>query len=187
MTTQNTLRYLHNIYARFGGAQYTISEPVSILNHSLQTAHYMKAHLHGTSSEIVASLLHDLGHISNGIPIDPKEGIDDKHELKGAQALKELGFPDDITIPISLHVKAKRYLATINPQYKLSEGSKLSLTLQGGLMSSHELRTFERNPYYSQALRLRLADDNAKGKKPKYIRDILFFREYIEYVLSRRK
>jgi len=179
---QNTIRFLSNRYKRFGGAQYTINEPTTILNHSLQSAFYARHVMNGTPEQIVFSLLHDYGHIANGAPIFPDTGIDDQHEIIGSQALKELGFPDSITIPISLHVSAKRYLTSIEPNYKLSKGSLLSLQLQGGKMNTSEIVGFEKNPYYTQALFLRIVDDRCKSQQL-FGNDILVFQGYMERIL----
>lgn len=180
-----TIRFLNNRYLRFGGAKYTINEPTTILNHSLQTANYLNFNLNCKPSEVVAGLLHDYGHIVN-IPISPDTGIDDHHEHIGAKALREMGFPDSVTIPISLHVKAKRYLITVDPNYKLSSGSKLSLELQGGKMTTEELTAFEKNPYYSSALFLRIADDYGKCSY-RVGKDLLCYEEYIADVLIRHQ
>lgn len=179
---QHIVRLLNNRYKRFGGAKYVINEPTTILNHSVQTAQYIQFKIGGTSEIVVSALLHDYGHIAHGKPIAPEKGIDDKHEQVGAEALKDLGFPDSVTIPISLHVKAKRYLATVDSRYKLSEGSLLSLKLQGGKMNSDELLSFEQNPYYSDALTLRIADDQAKSVRVSN-KDIISYQNYIIDVL----
>ena len=178
-----TIRFLNNRYKRFGGANYTINEPTTILNHSLQTANYLNFNLNCKPEEVVAGLLHDYGHILD-VPIAPDTGIDDQHEITGAKALKSLGFPDSVVIPISLHVKAKRYLMTVDRNYKLSTGSLLSFQLQGGKMNTDELKTFENNPYYSSALFLRIADDY--GKCSYHVgKDLLCYQEYIAEVLNR--
>jgi predicted HD phosphohydrolase len=117
---------------------------------------------HNQHTLITAALLHDYGHIAYGQPIAPETGIDDKHEIIGADALSNLGFPQSITEPIRLHVQAKRYLCTVDSKYPLSEGSKLSLQLQGGLMSKTELVEFQNNLFFEHALLLRYADDSGK-------------------------
>lgn len=59
---------------------------------------------------------------------------------------------------------AKRYLSSIEETYYslLSEPSKQSLVLQGGLMSEEEVSSFEQNPFFSDAVKLRKWDDKAK-------------------------
>jgi gamma-butyrobetaine dioxygenase len=73
-------------------------------------------------------------------------------------------FDRDVTEPIRLHVIAKRYLCTIQPSYfeGLSQASVESLALQGGLLSSHEAKAFEKSAYFDAALRVRRWDEAAK-------------------------
>ncbi len=160
---RTVLRVLHHAYARYGNKQYTISEPCSILDHSLQVAYWSYCNSQGDPVATVSGLLHDYGHIIQGSPIDPKQGLDDHHEFYGARALAEMGFPIAVTEPICLHVAAKRYLMTKNPKYKLSEGSHLSFQLQGGFMSKQEMGLFEQSQFFNQALLLRYADDRGKS------------------------
>jgi predicted HD phosphohydrolase len=183
---QRVLRLINNRFKRFGGEKYTINEPTTILNHSLQVAQYIQFNMGGTPEEIVAGLLHDYGHISDFEPIAPEKGLDDRHEYVGAKALSDLGFPPAITVPISLHVQAKRYLVSVDPTYRLSKGSELSLKLQGGKMSPMEIEKFESNPYYTSALFLRIADDHGKSSRVN-IKSILSYQDYITYVLKTRK
>lgn len=183
--TNHIIENINKLYLKRGGNNYTIDEPVSILKHSLQTAKYCQVNHHGCSSDIVACLLHDYGHLL-GTPVKPSSGINDFHEISGAFALEKLGFPEDITRPISLHVKAKRYLHTVDSEYKLSTGSTLSLNLQGGKMTDKELREFEHNPYFNKAILLRICDDHGKHVEPSMVCDsILEWSYYISYILNR--
>jgi len=184
MKPSTVVSLLHNQYSKFGGINYTINEPISILSHSTQTALWIVKNVPNYNPNIiVAALLHDYGHIAHGSPISPEKGIDDHHEIVGADALSKLGFPQDITEPIRLHVSAKRYLSTIKPSYTLSLGSHLSLKLQGGLMSHQELKQFEKNKYFEQSLLLRHADDSAKDEIIDTNSDILTFSKLIQKVL----
>jgi gamma-butyrobetaine dioxygenase len=63
-----------------------------------------------------------------------------------------------------MHVAAKRYLCTVDPQYLslLSPPSIQSLALQGGPMSAEEVARFESRPFFQHAVRLRRWDDAAK-------------------------
>jgi predicted HD phosphohydrolase len=65
---------------------------------------------------------------------------------------------------VVLHVPAKRYLVTTEPEYagSLSDGSTLSLALQGGALDPHERELLEREPSLGDALALRRADEAAK-------------------------
>lgn len=187
MNLHRVVRLLHNQYNKYGGVNYCINEPVSILAHSTQSAIWVINNISSRNPAlVVASLLHDYGHIARGIPISPDTGVDDRHEIIGADALTSLGFGPEVTEPIRLHVQAKRYLCTTNPHYTLSEGSKLSLALQGGLMTDRDLSEFRKNIYSEDAITLRYADDF--GKDETDIESgacILNFEDYIMNVLQK--
>ncbi|MCZ2481346.1 metal-dependent phosphohydrolase [Aquirufa nivalisilvae] len=150
------------MFAELGNSQYG-GEAVSQLEHALQCAQL--ASDEGASSElIVASLLHDVGHLLHALPDDaPENGIDDMHENLAKDFLSRY-FQDEVTEPIYLHVNAKRYLCTREAGYQalLSEPSLLSLQLQGGPMSEQECLGFEQNPHFHSAIQLRKYDDAAK-------------------------
>ena len=65
---------------------------------------------------------------------------------------------------IKLHVDAKRYLCQANPDYyaKLSDDSKRSLALQGGVFSAEQADAFLRQYGARDAIMLRQWDDLAK-------------------------
>ena len=65
---------------------------------------------------------------------------------------------------IGHHVDAKRYLCAAEPDYldRLSPDSVRSLALQGGPMSPDEMRAFETQPFWREAVRLRRYDEGAK-------------------------
>ena len=65
--------------------------------------------------------------------------------------------------PIKYHVKAKKYLARDEKYYHiLSEASKVSLKLQGGIMNDKEAKEFENNEFFLDSVKLRKFDENAK-------------------------
>jgi phosphonate degradation associated HDIG domain protein len=138
-------------------------EPVTQGEHALQSAHLALAEK-ASSSLVIASLLHDIGHLLHALPDDaPEQGIDDLHEELGNRFLIKYFIPA-VSEPVHLHVAAKRYLCAVEPSYfaLLSEPSVLSLQLQGGPMSEEECQKFEANPYYKDAVQLRRYDDMAK-------------------------
>jgi phosphonate degradation associated HDIG domain protein len=138
-------------------------EPVTQGEHALQSAHLALAEK-ASSSLVIASLLHDIGHLLHALPDDaPEQGIDDLHEELGNRFLIKYFIPA-VSVPVHLHVAAKRYLCAVEPSYfaLLSEPSVLSLQLQGGPMSEEECQKFEANPYYKDAVQLRRYDDMAK-------------------------
>src|SRR5262245_50330016 len=131
MTTVDTIMEL---FAVAGKAAY-YGEAVSQTEHALQTAHLAVGA--GANDElVVAALLHDIGHLLRGLPEDvAQHGIDDTHEEIGAAWL-ERHFRPAVSVPVRLHVPAKRYLCAVDPCYagSLSAASQLSLRLQGGPM-----------------------------------------------------
>ena len=70
---------IEHLFARHGAEQYS-GEPVSQLEHALQTAHL--AEQSDAGDELVtACLLHDLGHLLNEQGETPTlRGIDDTHQ-----------------------------------------------------------------------------------------------------------
>lgn len=150
------------LYASLGGRMYS-GEPVTQLEHALQTA--WQAERAGASAALVAaSLLHDIGHMTNDRGETPTErGIDDLHQYHALAALRGT-FPEDVLEPIRWHVDAKRNLCREQPEYyeNLSPDSKRSLTLQGGIFSAEEARAFAASPWARDAVNLRRWDDLAK-------------------------
>ena len=141
----------------------TYGEGVSQLEHALQCA--MCAERDGAGPAlIVATLLHDIGHLIHDLPTDiADQGIDAQHESLGSAWLSR-HFGPDVTEPVRLHVAAKRYLATTEPGYfdLLSPASVQSLHLQGGLMSTEERARFAAERFAEQAVKLRRWDDEGK-------------------------
>ena len=141
-------------------------EAVTQLEHALQCA-ALATHNDASPTLITSALLHDIGHFI----LDEHNAdvvflnTDLNHEEIGAQYLEPF-FPKTITTPIRLHVPAKRYLCTTDATYYdgLSDASKTSLKLQGGVMSDVEQDAFEQIPYFRDALILRRWDDMAKVK-----------------------
>ena len=117
--------------------------------HMIQSA--MLAEKNNCSSSLIcASLLHDYGHFILDNPdklVNQKE--DGKHEDVAYQYLKKY-FKNNVVEPIRIHVKAKRYLARNQKYYRiLSQASKVSLHLQGGVMNEEESEKFEKEKYFN--------------------------------------
>ncbi|MHB1558780.1 MAG: phosphonate degradation HD-domain oxygenase [Isosphaeraceae bacterium] len=150
------------LFARKGASAYH-GEAVSQEEHALQAAALAESE-GAPDSLVLAALLHDVGHLLDGQDEDLAErGVDGRHEEAGwAWLSRHLG--PDVTEPIRLHVAAKRYLCAVDPSYRdgLSPASRLSLSLQGGLMTPSEAAAFEQNPHGQAAVRLRRWDDAAK-------------------------
>ena len=118
------------------------------------------------AATLTAALLHDVGHLVHHLGENPAgQGIDDRHEQIGHDYLAQW-FGPEVTEPVRLHVAAKRYLCSIEPDYlsKLSKDSVLSLSLQGGLMSKSEMDAFRAQRYHKAAIQLRRYDEMAKVK-----------------------
>ena len=158
----NTLDELAAVLA-VGGNRLYGGEAVSQLAHALQGA--QAAEQDGASPAlIVATLLHDLGHlVCEQGDDDIANGINDHHEAVAVQVLRRL-FGDEVLQPIALHVAAKRFLCATDPAYLagLSPASRASLALQGGAMDAAACQRFCRHPHAADALRLRRYDDAAK-------------------------
>ena len=139
-----------------------IGEKVTISEHMIQTA--MLAEKANCSSNLIcSSLLHDYGHFISKNPDDlVNKKKDGKHEDLGFKFLNKY-FIKDVVGPIKYHVKAKKYLARDKKYYNtLSEASKISLKLQGGVMSNNEAKEFESNEFFESSIKLRKFDENAK-------------------------
>jgi phosphonate degradation associated HDIG domain protein len=157
-----SLENIELLFARHGSAQYS-GEPVTQLEHALQTAHI--AEQSDAGDELVtACLLHDLGHLLNEQGETPTlRGIDDRHQYFALPFLRGL-FPDPVLDAIRLHVDAKRYLCQADAGYRarLSDDSKRSLELQGGVFDAAQATTFLAQPGARDAVMLRQWDDLAK-------------------------
>ena len=160
----NIVEFIADIFERRGAESY-LGEPATMSEHMLQGA--VLAEREGASEELVAAaLLHDIGHYTSEFgPYSPEDTQDNYHEESGAKVLAPF-FPPVIAECVRLHVPAKRYLCAADRGYydRLSEASKHTLSLQGGPMTAGEVKAFERNPFYREAVRVRIWDD--EGKQP---------------------
>ena len=156
---------LHDIEKLFrdhGGIEYS-GEGVTQLEHALQAAQLAESG--GASDALVtAAFLHDLGHLLNLQGDTPTaRGVDDQHQYFAIPFIRPL-FPPAVVEAIRLHVDAKRALCALEPEYyaNLSEDSKRSLTLQGGIFGRQDLEAFLAKPFAEDAMRVRRWDDAAK-------------------------
>jgi len=157
-----SLADIETLFARRGDEQYA-GEPVTQLEHALQSAALGEAE--GADDELVtAALLHDLGHLLHELGETPTlRGVDDLHQYRALPFLRGL-FGERVLGAIERHVDAKRYLCATRPGYleALSDDSKRSLVLQGGVFGAAEAAAFEALPGAMEAVRVRLWDDRAK-------------------------
>ena len=155
-----------------------IGEKVTMTEHMIQTAMLAEEN-QSPASLICACLLHDYGHF---IIEDPDELVknnkDGNHESIGYEYLKNF-FKKEIVQPIKYHVLAKRYLARSKSYWNiLSEASKTSLKLQGGVMSDKETEEFTSLKFHYDSILLRKYDD--EGKIPNFkMRKIEDYRNLI--------
>lgn len=169
-----------------GTAEYH-GEQVSQLEHALQAAHLARKDGAG-EEEVIAALLHDIGHIW---PVEGRRmtnvGVV-SHDAIGAAVLTDLGFSFDVANIVSGHVAAKRYLVATDEAYaaQLSDASVESLRLQGGPMSPEEVRDFSQSPNWRSKVRVRIWDDRAKTPGAE-VPGLASYRDLLATHLSRRQ
>ena len=132
-----------------------IGEKVTMTEHMIQTAMLAEEN-QSPASLICACLLHDYGHF---IIEDPdrlvSKSVDGRHEDIGFNFLRNY-FKPEVVEPIKLHVQAKRYLCRNQSYWNiLSEASKVSLKLQGGIMDDDEAKKFISLKFHDDAILLR--------------------------------
>jgi len=166
-TPEYIVDLIEDIFERRGAESY-LGEEVTMAQHMLQAAQCAEE-AGADNSQIVAALLHDIGHYKNEIPESSLvKGINNFHEEAGANFLEEY-FPASVVEPIRQHVATKRYLCAVDSNYfsLLSSASVNTLDLQGGAMSHKEVKEFEKNEYLEQCINLRYWDDKAKDPEKK--------------------
>ena len=157
-----SLHDIEHLYRQHGDEQYS-GEPVSQIEHALQCAALAEAE--GADDELVtAAFLHDLGHLLHDLGETPSaRGIDDVHQYRVLPFLRGV-FSERVLGAIAMHVDAKRYLCATRSEYygALSEDSRRSLKLQGGVFDAGQAQQFISTPGAFEAVRVRLWDDRAK-------------------------
>ena len=162
-------------------------ERVSQLEHALQCAQHGQND-DGTEDEVIAALLHDIGHIW---PLEGREltsvGVVD-HDAIGGQVLRRLGFSEAVAEIVCGHVQAKRFLVSTDSEYaaRLSAASVESLKLQGGPMTAEDAEVFSRSSHCRERVRIRIWDDRAKIPGAK-VPGLESYRELLTVHLSRQQ
>ncbi len=136
-------------------------ERITIAEHCLLTA--LAAQSAGEpDTMILACLLHDVGHWLD--EPDDEFGIYSHAEQGGRWVAQRFG--PSISEPVRLHVEAKRYLCSLDPDYhrRLSPASVHTLDRQGGPMSRPETFAFANTAFHHEATVLRRLEDD-HGKK----------------------
>ena len=180
---EKSVKRVLSIFETVGDSDY-IGEPMSITQHSVQTAHAARKGGEDTEAQL-SCLLHDVGHLL-GLEAGNPMGMDgcgtEEHELVGAEFLGKLGFSDTVSYLARHHVNAKRYLCARQEGYydKLTEASKITLKHQGGPMTDEECLEVEKDPRWPLVLRMREYDEAGKDPEmePKQVRSGLssYFR-----------
>ncbi len=157
-----TFNEISELFSARVGDEY-LGEDVKLVEHMLQCGDLAKS-VSAPDYLIVASLLHDIGHLL----VDDAAGghdaeVDKHHDIVGARWIEER-FPATVSEPVRLHVAAKRYLVTTNHDYlsKLSHASVQTLYMQGGPLNQEEVIEFISREGAEDAVRVRLWDDLAK-------------------------
>jgi predicted HD phosphohydrolase len=130
------------------------ADGLSELDHGLQCA-YELSRVRPDDVELqVAGLVHDIGH---------QFASDEQHGAAGGARVRAL-LGDRVAALVEMHVPAKRYLVTTDPDYvsALTGVSIESLGVQGGPLSPAEAESFASSAYAHDAVLLRRADDAAK-------------------------
>ncbi len=139
-----------------------IGEKVTIAEHMIQSA-MIAEKAKSSNTLICASLLHDYGHFIIENPDElVRKKLDGKHEDIGFEYLRKF-FKKEVVEPIKYHVMAKRYLARNKKYFNyLSDASKTSLKLQGGILNNNQSKKFEKKDYFKNSIKLRKFDEAAK-------------------------
>eukprot|EP00405_Crypthecodinium_cohnii_P045861 CAMPEP_0206572084 /NCGR_PEP_ID=MMETSP0325_2-20121206/28026_1 /ASSEMBLY_ACC=CAM_ASM_000347 /TAXON_ID=2866 /ORGANISM="Crypthecodinium cohnii, Strain Seligo" /LENGTH=221 /DNA_ID=CAMNT_0054076203 /DNA_START=73 /DNA_END=738 /DNA_ORIENTATION=- len=163
---QKAVESVFKLFERQGQGDY-VGEAVSQIEHGLQAADLAAKSGFGPE-EVLAALLHDVGHLL-GLEMGDKVGrMDDcgivNHEALGGEWLSQLGFSEKVANLVTRHVDAKRYLCFSQPGYydNLSYASKTTLGFQGGPMLEEEATKFKGDERFKTIIAMRHWDEAAK-------------------------
>jgi predicted HD phosphohydrolase len=157
-----TVQAIEQLFVERGDEQYT-GEPVTQLQHALQTA--QQAEAEGADDALVtAALLHDLGHLLHDLGATPTlQGVDDVHQYRApavpARPVRRRRAAAD---PAARGCQALSLRHPAAYHAALSDDSRRSLALQGGVFDPARAEAFIDQPGASEAVRLRIWDDLAK-------------------------
>ncbi len=179
---------IFDYYVKYGQSDY-IGEDVSQISHMIQAAMLAEKNNEPTHL-ILACLFHDIGHllqIENDSENMSKYGVKN-HEKITKKFLLDNNIPEPIPSLAENHVKAKKYKTFKNPNYfnKLSNASKQTLIFQGGPMTKQEAMEFERDELFSESLRLREYDDEAKESGVE-LKELGYYKEMLRNYLNERE
>jgi gamma-butyrobetaine dioxygenase len=183
VTADNIVDHIEDVFNRRGAESY-LGEQVTMAQHMLQVAQCAEQ-AGADDAQIVAALLHDIGHYQNEIPESAlAKGKDNYHAEAGANFLEDY-FPRSVVEPVRQHVAAKRYLCAVRDDYfkLLSPASVHTLNLQGGPMSVEEVAEFEKNDYLDQCVALRYWDEEGKDPNREHP-PFYYYRHLIESLVQ---
>jgi putative nucleotidyltransferase with HDIG domain len=169
-----------SIYRERGGGHY--GEDVTQRQHAVQVGRHAEAD--GQPDEVVAAaFLHDIGHLLSSESDQMGYGTNE-HERRGADWLRQRGFPERTARLVEGHVAGKRYLTATELDYYegLSKSSKATLEYQGGPMTSAEVKVFEADDLKELHIKLRRWDEAGKDESID-LENIEFFRAVLERCL----
>ena len=206
---ENNLKNITDIidlYTKYGESDY-IGESITQTEHAIQCAELA---IHDSRLDrydeyirncvIVAALLHDIGHLI-GIQDNDMQmcncNTDNKfgnaslgivgHEGIGSIYLKQCGMPSLVCELVDSHVAAKRYLCTVRTDYyeKLSDASKETMRMQGGMMNNEQIKDFKSSFMPELKIFIREYDDEAKkiGLDLSKSKTISFYNNYLQKAL----
>jgi len=175
------------LFEKYGAEDYD-GEPVSQTSHMIQCA--MQAMGDGEDMELIlGAFLHDIGHLLKHEMQTEAMGNYGvvNHERIGADYLRAKGFSERICAMVEKHVDAKRYLVAAEPSYraKLSEASLKTLEYQGGPMSSEEMISFRKHPFFEDIIKVRAWDEMGKNSEA-ILLPLNHFRNLIQDYLNDR-
>ena len=183
ITTDEIVEEILAAFAACGHMDY--GENISMQEHMLQAA-CIAEQKGEDNAVIVATLLHDYGHLVCNMPNNTfLDGVNNYHEEVGAKALEQW-FGEEIVGAVRLHVDAKRYLCAATPTYmdKLSAASITTLEVQGGPMNDEEMAAFREKSGHQIALKVRVYDD--MGKEPQMQRpDLVHYVPMLKSALTK--
>lgn len=163
MTPNQAVSEIARLYNQYGGNHY--DEDVNQIQHAVQAGRL--ALDEGYSEEVaLAAFLHDIGHMTIEEAVEEEQhDAMYRHQLVGAQLLRDYGFSETVARLVEYHVAGKRYLTAVDPAYKngLSQASITSLAFQGGPMEEAEVEAFDELEDRDLHIRIRHWDDLAKN------------------------
>ncbi|HZP29126.1 MAG TPA: HD domain-containing protein [Acidimicrobiia bacterium] len=156
MTVPAPFRSVDDLVAVLDDRTGEADDVVTALDHHLQCAALLAAGVPDDLELQIAGLVHDVAS-----SLRPRPAGD--HAVVGAALVRDL-LGERVADLVGGHVQAKRYLVTVEPDYRrvLSDNSTATLTRQGDVMTAAELDAFARSAARDDWVRLRRADDRAK-------------------------